>query len=132
LRVKVALAEKSSAQLMLILMGHSAESVATSNVKACDLAGNGQRRGQWLERAGVRDALVRPVPVIELLELPQGMQEVGLVPDQGAVQQFAAAGLRPPFMIEFILGIWTPLSTTWMPASARMASNSPGTSRPGP
>ena len=29
-------------------------------------------------------------------------------------------------MIEFILGIWTPLSTTSMPASARMASNRPG------
>ena len=26
----------------------------------------------------------------------------------------------------FILGIWTPLSTVWMPASARMASNRPG------
>jgi hypothetical protein len=35
-------------------------------------------------------------------------------------------------MIEFILGIRTPLSTVSMPASVRMASNWPGTSRPSP
>jgi hypothetical protein len=50
------------------------------------LVRNHQGHGQWLERAGVRDALMRPVPVVEVLELPQGMQEVGLVPDQRAIQ----------------------------------------------
>ena len=83
---------------MLVLMEHSAESVVSSYVKARDLAGSCQRRGQWVERAGVRDALVRPVPVIELLELSQGVQKVGLVPDQRAVQ-LAPAGLHPPFLI---------------------------------
>ena len=29
-------------------------------------------------------------------------------------------------MTEFILGIWTPLSTTWIPASLRTVSNRPG------
>ena len=71
---------------MVVLMEHSAESVVSSYVKAGDLVRNHQGRGQWLGRAGVCDALMRPVPVAELLELPQGMQKVGLVPDQRAVQ----------------------------------------------
>ena len=71
---------------MLILMKYSTESVASSYVKAGVLVRSRGRHGQWLERAGVRDALMRPVPVVELLELPQDVQEVGLVSDQRAVQ----------------------------------------------
>ena len=71
---------------MLILMKYSTESVASSYVKAGVLVRSRERHGQWLERAGVCDALMRPVPVVELLELPQDVQEVGLVPDQRAVQ----------------------------------------------
>jgi len=71
---------------MLVLVKHSTESVASSYVKAGDLVRNHERRGQWLERAGVRDALVRPVPIVEPLELSQGVPKVGLVPDQRAVQ----------------------------------------------
>jgi hypothetical protein len=71
---------------MLVLMKYSTEPVASSYVKAGVLVRSHQRHGQWLERAGVRDALMRPVPVAELLELPQDVQEVGLVPDQRAVQ----------------------------------------------
>lgn len=55
---------------MLILMKHPTESVASLNVKAGDLGRRHERHWQWLERAGVRDALVRPVRVVELLELP--------------------------------------------------------------
>ena len=40
---------------------------------------------------------MRPVGVVELLELAQGVQQVRLVPDQGPVGQFAAAGLHPAF-----------------------------------
>lgn len=82
---------------MPILMEHSAESAAPSYVKAGELVRGYERYGQWLERAGVRDALMRPVPVVEFLELPQSVQKVGLVPDQGAIQQSAPAGLHPPF-----------------------------------
>jgi hypothetical protein len=71
---------------MLVLMEHPTEPVASSYMVAGDLVRSHQRHGQWLERAGVRDALMRPVPVVELLELPQGVQKVGLVPDQRAVQ----------------------------------------------
>ena len=71
---------------MVVFVEHAAESVASSYIKAGDLVRSRERYGQWLERAGVRDALVRPVPVAGLLELPQGVHEVGLVPDQRAVQ----------------------------------------------
>jgi hypothetical protein len=50
-------------------MEYPAEPVAASYVKARDLVSR-QWYWQWLERAGVGDALVRPVPVVELLELP--------------------------------------------------------------
>jgi hypothetical protein len=67
---------------MLLLMKHSAEPVASSSIEAGDLARNREWHRQWLQRAGVRDALMRPVPVAGLLELPHGGQEVGLVPDR--------------------------------------------------
>jgi hypothetical protein len=35
--------------------------------------------------------------VVEGLELAEHMKEVALVPDQGAVQELAAAGLYPAF-----------------------------------
>jgi hypothetical protein len=57
----------------------------------------GDLRGQRVQRACVREALVWPVAVVELFELAQGVEQVLLVPDQGAVQQFASAGLHPMF-----------------------------------
>jgi hypothetical protein len=71
---------------MPVLMKHSTESVTSSYVKGGVLVRCCEYRGQWVERTCVRDALVWPVPVAGLLELPQGVQEVGLVPDQRAVQ----------------------------------------------
>jgi hypothetical protein len=35
------------------------------------------------------------VAVIELLELAQGVQQMPLIPDQGPVEQLAAAGQHP-------------------------------------
>jgi hypothetical protein len=65
---------------MVVFVEHAAESVASSYVMAGDLVRGQERRRQWLEQAGVRDPLMRPVPVVELLKLPQGVQKVGLVP----------------------------------------------------
>jgi hypothetical protein len=77
-------------------MNYPAELVASLYVKAGDLARAHEWHGQWLERAGVGDARMRPVPVAGLPGLPQGAQKVGLVPDQRAVQELAPAGLHPP------------------------------------
>jgi transposase len=71
---------------VLVLVEEAAEAVAAAYVETRDLLRVGDRRGQAVERASIRDALVRPVPVAELPGLPQGVQQVGLVPDQRAVQ----------------------------------------------
>jgi hypothetical protein len=42
---------------------------------------------------------MRPVGVVEQLELAQGAQQVPLVPDQGPIEQLAAAGLHPSLHI---------------------------------
>ncbi|MCW2913441.1 MAG: Transposase [Actinomycetia bacterium] len=78
---------------MLVFVEDSAEALLSSYVQAGDLLWVGDRWGQWTEWAGVGDALVRSVSVIAAFELAQGVEQVALVPDQGPVQQFAAAGL---------------------------------------
>ena len=73
----------------------AAESVGSMDVEVGVFVRIGDRFGERVRLAGVQDALVRPVRVVELLELPQGVEEVPLVPHRGAVQQFTAAGLHP-------------------------------------
>jgi hypothetical protein len=46
-------------------------------------------------RPGIGDPLVWPVPVVEVPGLAQGVEQVLLVPDQGLVEQLAAAGQHP-------------------------------------
>jgi hypothetical protein len=116
---------------MLVLVKHSTESVASSYVKAGGLVRNHQGHGPWLERAGVRDALMRPVPVAGLPELRRAGRrrdwfQIGV---RSASSRWQVCTRRS--MIEFILGIWAPLRTTSMPASARMAPNRAGNVRPG-
>jgi hypothetical protein len=81
---------------MLVLVEDAAKALVSSYVQVGDLVRIGDRRGQWTERAGVCDALVGTVLVVEVFELAQGMKQVALVPDQRPVQQLASAGLHPP------------------------------------
>jgi hypothetical protein len=67
---------------MLVLVEDAAEALVSSYVQLGDRVRIGDRRGKWMQRAGVRDALMRPVPVVESLELAQGMEQMTLVPDQ--------------------------------------------------
>jgi hypothetical protein len=59
--------------------------------------GFGDRLGQRLQWLGVGDAAVRPVLIMVVLVLAQGVEQMRLAPDQGAVEEFVAAGLDPPF-----------------------------------
>ena len=54
---------------MLVLMEDAAEAVASSYVEAGNLVRICDWHGQWMQRTGVGDALVRAVSVVELLEL---------------------------------------------------------------
>jgi hypothetical protein len=80
---------------MLVLVEDAAEAIASSYVEAGHLVRIGDLRWQRVQRACVRDALVWAVSVVELFELAQGVQQVPLIPDQGAIQQLTAAGLHP-------------------------------------
>jgi hypothetical protein len=81
---------------MLVLVENAAEAVASSYVEVGNLVWISDLSGERGQRSGVREALMRPVSVVELLKLAQGVEQVPLVPDQGPIQQFTAAGLHPP------------------------------------
>jgi len=109
---------------MSVLVECAAQAFASAYVETGDLHRIGDWCGQWVQGREFGDALMRPMGVGEAFELLKGVEQVALIPDHCAVQQFAAAALYiHHFMIEFILGIRTPLSTTSIPASARTASN---------
>lgn len=80
---------------MRVLVQGAAEPRASSYVEACDPLRIVDWFGQRTQRTGIREALVRPVLVVENLELAQGVKEMALAPDQCPVQQFSAAGLHP-------------------------------------
>jgi len=112
---------------MSVLVECAAQAFASAYVETGDLHRIGDWCGQWVQGREFGDALMRPMGVGEAFELLKGVEQVALIPDHCAVQQFAAAALYiHHFMIEFILGIRTPLSTTSIPASARTASNPRG------
>jgi len=82
---------------MLVLVEGAADAVASSYAEAGDGVRVGDRRWQGVQWSGACDALVGPVGVVVLLELAQGVEQMVLVPDQGAVQQLVPAGLYPAF-----------------------------------
>jgi hypothetical protein len=81
--------------LVLVLVEDSAQTLVSAYVQPGDLLRVGDRRRQRIQRAGVRDALVRSMLVEEGFELAQGMEQVALVPDQRPVEQFTTARLHP-------------------------------------
>lgn len=60
-----------------------------------------RRIGDWcwqrVQRSAVCDALMRWMGVGEAFELSKGVEQVVLIPDHCAVQEFAAAAPYPPF-----------------------------------
>jgi hypothetical protein len=55
---------------MLVLVEDAAEVVASAYLEAGCLVRVCDRRGQWMERAGVVDALMGTVGVVEVFALP--------------------------------------------------------------
>ncbi len=76
--------------------GDAAEALASAYVEAGDPLWLVDRSGQGVQRSGVCDALMRPMGIVESLELPQSAAEVALAPDQRAVQQLTPTRLHPP------------------------------------
>lgn len=81
---------------MPILVEDAAKTIASVDAEAGGGGRTGDRCGQCAQWPDVSDSLMRSVGVVELLELVQCVEQVPLVPDQGPVEQFAAAGLHGP------------------------------------
>jgi hypothetical protein len=70
---------------MSVLVEGATEAFALAYVETSDLHRIGDRCGEWVQWVGVGDALMRSVGVVEAFVLPEGVEQVALVPDQGAV-----------------------------------------------
>jgi hypothetical protein len=123
---------------MLVFVEGAAQAVVSADVETCDAPRIGDERGQRTRWSGVGDAVRGPVGVVEPFALPESVDQVALVPDQGAVEECAATSLYPALHDPGIRasghpGIPTPLSTTRIPASASTTSNPPpnSASQPG-
>lgn len=77
---------------MSVLVEGAAEVITSAYVEVGELLRIGDRWGQGVW-SGACDALVGPVGVVVLLELPQGVEQMVMVPDQGASQQLVPTGL---------------------------------------
>jgi hypothetical protein len=108
---------------MPVFVEDAAEAVVSADVQVRDLLRVGYRFGERAQGCRSLEGPVGPVLVVEVLELPQRMQEVALVPDEVRSMSSRRQVCTQRSMIEFILGIWTPLSTTVMPASLKTVSN---------
>ena len=81
---------------MCVLVQDAGESVLSPDVEVIQSARICDRFRSWAQGCCTVQGPMGAVPVVEQLELPQCVQQVGLIPEQGAVQELAPAGLHPP------------------------------------
>lgn len=72
---------------MPVLVEGATKVVTSAYAEVGELLRIGDRWGQGVQWSGACDALVGPVGVVVLLELARGLEQMVLVPEQGAVQQ---------------------------------------------
>jgi Helix-turn-helix domain len=82
---------------VLVFVKDTTDAITPVDVQPGELVRVGDRFGHRFQRPDVRDSLMWSVEVAEALVFPKRMQQVPLVPDECAVQQFAAAGPHPAF-----------------------------------
>jgi hypothetical protein len=111
---------------MLVLVENAAETVTSSYVEVGQLVWISGPRGQRGQRSRVREALMRPVSVVELFELAQAWSRCRWFQIKVRSNSSRRQVCTHRSMIEFIRGIRTPLRTTAIPTSARTASTNSG------
>ena len=111
---------------MLVLVQGAAESISSPDGQLVQLGWFGDRLGEWLQGCRGVWGAVWPVLVEELLVLAECVQEMGLVPDQGAVQELFPAGADPPFHDRVHAWHADPVFTVSMPSWASRASRAAG------
>ena len=67
-------------------MEDAVEAIWPMDVQVPDLDGLGDWFGQRVQRCGVGQGPVRAVSIVERFELAQRMEQMALVPNEGAVQ----------------------------------------------
>jgi len=82
---------------MPVFVEGAAEPVPSADIEVRDLFRIANRFGERAQRCCSPESPVRPVLVVEVLELPERVKEVALVPDERAVQEFVPARLHSAF-----------------------------------
>jgi len=82
---------------MFVFVQDASKPIASSDPEPGYLVWVSDRGRQWVQRAGVGEALVRTMAVVEAFEFVQGVEQMPLVPDQGSIEQFVAASPDPAF-----------------------------------
>jgi hypothetical protein len=77
-------------------MEDAAESITPVDVEAVESVRLGDRFGDLQQGRRAVQGAVGPMLVVERFELGERVEQVGLVPDQGALEEFVPAGLHPP------------------------------------
>ncbi|MFF2502386.1 hypothetical protein ACFVTY_03185 [Streptomyces sp. NPDC058067] len=86
-------------------MQDATQAFTPSYVEAGDLPRIGDRLWQEAQRAGIRNALMGSMGVVEVFELAQSLEQMPLVPDQGSIEELAPAGLPPVGLIYSLLQV---------------------------
>jgi hypothetical protein len=91
---------KSSSVLlggMVVFVKDAAESISLSDGELVEFLCFGDRWGEWAKGSCGMQGAVGSVVVVTRFEFAQGVQQGGLVKDEGAVEEFGAAGSDPAF-----------------------------------
>jgi hypothetical protein len=80
-----------------VFVEDAAEAVASSDVEVVELVWFGDWLGERTQGSRGAERAVGPVLVVEGLVLMQRVEKVGLVHDQGAVEEFGSARAHPAF-----------------------------------
>jgi hypothetical protein len=97
------------------------DQAADASLSSDAVLGEIDRLGQWLQRRCCVQGAVRPVLIVMSLVLAQDLPQMGLVPDQGAIQELAPASTEPSVRRSRSCG-----------ASGRCPARSGSRRRPGP
>lgn len=76
---------------MLVFVEDAAESVVSSDVESVDSIGLDDPLGEWAQGCCGAERAVGPVLIVEGFVLAQRMEKMGLVYDQGSVEEFGPA-----------------------------------------
>jgi hypothetical protein len=81
---------------MCVLVENAAESITSMDIQSVESVRFGDRFENWVKGRRTVQGTVMPMLGVERLELVERVEQVGEVPDQGAVEELVSAGLHPP------------------------------------